>query len=115
MYDGSRRRSIPCERDSGLLKSDSLPFRPFHVLNSGCCFMRYVGMYQPITPVTPFGPARTTVFCFVTYWFHCGTWPQSSRIASVFPSAIAWYTGTSATFVMFTLHFSDFSSTFLTT
>src|SRR6266511_3031712 len=72
-------------------------------------------MYQPITPVTPFTPALTTVFCFFTYWFHCGTWPQSSRIASVFPSAIAWYTGTSAIFVILTLQPRDFSRTFLTT
>src|SRR5881392_3352690 len=72
-------------------------------------------MYQPMTPVTPFGPARTTDFCFVTYWSHCVTWPQSSRIASVLPSAIAWYTGTSATFVMLTLQPRFFSSTFLTT
>ena len=47
-------------------------------------------MYQPITPVTPFLPAYTTVCCFVTYCFCWGMWPQSSRIASVFPSAIAW-------------------------
>src|SRR3954452_9687053 len=103
-YDGSPPRNMPCEPDSGDLNRVSLPFRPFQVLNSGCCFIRYVGMYQPMTPLTPFGPARTTVFCFVTYWSHCGTWPQSSRIASVLPSAIAWYTGTSATFVTLTLH-----------
>ena len=47
---------MPCEPDSGVLKTLSLPFRPFHVANCGYCLSRYRGMYQPITPVTPFGP-----------------------------------------------------------
>src|SRR5438132_4242935 len=64
-YDGSPPRNMPCEPDSGLLKSVSLPFSPFHVLNSGCCFLRYVGMYQPMCPMTPEGPSSTIDFSLV--------------------------------------------------
>ena len=55
-YDGSPPRNIPCDPDSGLLKMLSLPLSPCHVLNCGYCFIRYVGMNQPMCPMTPFEP-----------------------------------------------------------
>src|SRR5262249_11233909 len=89
-YDGSPPRNIPCDPDSGLLNSDSLPFSPFQVLNCGYCCIRYVGMYQPMWPVTPFGPPMTTVCCLVMYCLYWSTCCQSSSTASVLPFAIAW-------------------------
>jgi hypothetical protein len=97
------------------LKTDSLPFRPFHVLNCGYCFIRYVGMNQPMCPTTPFGPPMTTVFCFEMYCLYWSTCCQSSSTASVLPSASAWKTGISVTCVIFTEHPSDCSSTFFAT
>src|SRR3954451_3221331 len=106
---------MPCEPDSGLLKSDSLPFRPLQVLNSGCCFIRDAGMNQPMWPVTPFGPPNTTVFCLLMYCLYWSTCCQSSSTASVFPFASAWYTGISAICVMLTLQPRYFSSAALAT
>src|SRR5215211_7089437 len=53
---------MPWSPDSGLLNRVSLPFRPSHVLNSGCWSIRYFGMNQPMWPSTPSGPPSTTFF-----------------------------------------------------
>ena len=117
-YDGSPPRNIPCEPDSGLLKSDSLPFSPFHVLNSGCCFIRYVGMNQPMCPITPEPLRSMTDFSFVTKCVLTFSWMlfQSSSTTSTLPSVIAWKSGVlSGSLAMLTLQPKFFSSTYLTT
>src|SRR5207245_9834473 len=117
-YEGSPPRNMPCEPDSGLLKSVSLPFSPFHVLNSGCCFIRYVGMYQPMCPMTPEGPRSTIDFSLVTKCWLILRWmlPQSSSTTSTLPSVIAWKSGVlSGSFTMLIFQQKFFASTYLTT
>src|SRR5207245_1409101 len=41
-------------------------------------------MYQPMCPVTPFGPPITTVCCLVMYCLYWSTCCQSSSTASVY-------------------------------
>src|SRR5215210_880714 len=72
-------------------------------------------MYQPMWPLTPFGPAATTVFAFVMYCLYWSTCCQSSSTTSTRPSAIAWKTGISVIFVISTLQPSFFSSTYFAT
>src|SRR5215211_571941 len=103
---------MPWSPDSGLLNRVSLPFRPSHVLNSGCWSIRYFGMNQPMWPSTPSGPPWTTVPALSMYCLYWSTCCQSSSTASTLPSAMPWNTGISASFVISTLHPSLSSSTF---
>src|SRR6478735_11317810 len=116
-YDGWPPRNIPCDPDSGLLKMLSLPLSPCHVLNCGYCFMRYVGMNQPICPMTPFEPRFWSVPLLTYFWFTLRSMLfQSSGTTSTLPSAIAWKSGVlSGSFSMLTLHPRFFSSTYLST
>src|SRR6478735_1211265 len=108
---------MPCEPDSGLLKMSSLPFRPCHVLNSGCCFIRYVGMNQPMRPMTPFEPSLRMLWLERYFWLTLRSMLfQSSGTTSTLPSDIAWKSGVlSGSFSMLTLQPRFFSSTYLRT
>src|SRR6478735_5839181 len=108
---------MPCEPDSGLLKMSSLPFRPCHVLNSGCCFIRYVGMNQPMRPMTPFEPSLRMVWLERNFWLTLRSMLfQSSGTTSTLPSAIAWKSGVlSGSFSMLTVQPRFCSRTYLRT
>src|SRR3954454_10449196 len=95
----------------------SLPFNPCQVLNSGCCFIRYVGMNQPIRPITPFEPSRMIEWLERYFWLTLRSMLfQSSGTTSTLPSDIAWNSGVlSGSFSMFTLQPRFFSSTYLRT